>query len=339
MIPKILIIPARKHSIEAYTEYLIRYLSDEFYFEMGYPPMAEFYSSIKKNVWGGATSPLEKNPDDFDLIYPHFATHWFLEPPEKYAHKIAVVLFESKQVPRFPDKIAAWGVTVKPLKEEFPNAFELRFGIDTNLFAPYKMVRLDNKFHVGFIGNIMTPRRYIKELFIPLANLVGVKLDIYPTGWFKHTRVDEIESIGGQVALDNIREGDKWWSGFPNCYNYMDVYVRCDISLGYQLSLLEAAACGIPVVTTDPGLGKELCVAGGGIYVACEDNNWQPDVLEELSEKIKSAVKLLRDHPEQRKEMGKNGRTFVEEQYTWEKWIPAWREFFRTGLKNAKKAM
>ena len=61
---KILIIPARRHILEAYYEYIIRYLGDEFYFEMGYPP-APPYDNIKQRVWTGQTSPLEKNPDDF----------------------------------------------------------------------------------------------------------------------------------------------------------------------------------------------------------------------------------------------------------------------------------
>src|SRR3990167_3994026 len=98
-VKKILIIPARKHAIEAYSEYLIRYLSDEFYFEMGYPPEPP-YDDIKKGVWTGNTSPLEKNPDDFDLIYPHFNSHTFIQPPEKYYHKMVYVYLE----PAYPSQ-------------------------------------------------------------------------------------------------------------------------------------------------------------------------------------------------------------------------------------------
>lgn len=176
----------------------------------------------------------------------------------------------------------------------------------------------------------------MKDLFTPLATLEGVKIDIYPTGWAKHSRVDEIESIGGQIAIDNIREGDKWWSGFPNCYNQMDVFVRCDIDPGYQFTVLEAAACGVPVVTTDPGLGKELCDAGGGIYVECQSGNWEPEVLEELAGKIQRCVEDLKHNPSIRKQMSQAGRKFIEENYTWDKHIDNWREFFRKGLKNAK---
>ncbi len=331
---KILIIPARRHAIEAYSEYLIRYLSDEFYFEMGYPPEPP-YNDIRKRVWNGNTSPLEKNPDEFDLIYPHFNSHTFVQPAENYYHKMVYVYLE----PSYPSQnLAAIAATSEPVEKSFGDQphFNLRFGVDTELFKPYPMVRIDDLFHVGFTGNIQTPRRYLRELFMPLYDLKGVRLMVYPAVWYKHTRLDEIENMGGQPLIDSIVEGDKWWSGFPNCYNQMDVFVRCDINPGYQFTVLEAAACGVPVVTTDPGLGKELCEAGGGVYIECQDGNFEPPVLLELSEKIKTAVLFLKDNKNQREEMGKRGRKFVERNYTWDRHIENWRKFFREGLRNAK---
>lgn len=315
---KILIIPARKHAAEAYSEYLIRYLSDEFRIEMGYP------------IDPGNPHPFQKDPDQFDLIYPHFDSHWFLDE-EKYAHKVALVYFEPHSESKHPVAIKAG--TSRPVMEQMGLEHELRFGVDTELFKPYKMVRTDDLFHVGFVGNIQTPRRYLKELFMPLGDLEGVKLDLYPASWLPHTRPDEIEQMGGQAVLDNIVDGDKWWCGFPNCYNQMDVFVRCDIDPGYQFTVLEAAACGVPVVTTDPGLGKELCDAGGGIYVECKAGNWQPEVLEELAGRIRKAVSQVM---EDKAGMGFAGREFVEKSYTWDKWAPKWREFFRKGLENAQ---
>src|SRR3990167_854465 len=295
MIPKILIIPARRHSLEAYSEYLIRYLSDEFYFEMGYPPEPPYYN-IRERVWTGQTSPLEKNPDEFDLIYPHFTTHFFLDPAEKYFHKIALVFLEPGSYQA--DK-AVIGATSEPVEKDFgDNPYHsLRFGVDTNLFAPYPMVRIDDKFHVGFVGNLETPRRYLKELVIPLISVGNVRLMLFPTGWFKHIRADEIERCGGQDFVDSIVEGDKWWSGFPNCYNQMDVFIRCDIDAGYQFTVLEAASCGVPVITTDIGIGKELCDAGGGIFIDPTDRD-----LDRIREEIRKAVIQLRDNKSQREE-------------------------------------
>lgn len=311
---KILIIPARRHVAEAYSEYLIRYLGDEFDIQMGYPSLNN-------------DSPLAKNADDFDLIYPHFDSHWFL--PDEYAYKVVNVQFEPG-APRF--KTAAVAGTSQPVMDSLPeNAFNLRFGVDTELFKPFPQPK-DNRFHVGFMGNVQTPRRYTKELVVPLMSVVGAKIDIYPTTW-PATREDELERMGGQAIVENVVDGDKWWSGLPNLYNRMDAYLRCDINPGYQFSLLEAAACGVPIVTTDPGVGKEICDAGGGVYVECKDGDWEPEVLKELSNRLRQAVESVQEHPDM---MGRAGRKFVEENYTWDKWIPKWREFFRKGLDAAK---
>lgn len=330
-VPRILIIPARRHIIEAYTEYLIRYLSDEFYFEMGYPPEEVYYNSIGENVWKGATSPLEKNPHDYDLIYPHFATHWYLEPPEEFASKVAIVLLDS--FPKFPDKIAVWGATSKQIGMNLNYfCYDLRFGIDTDLFKPIKMVRIDDDFHIGTIGNIQTPRRYMKEIFMPLGDLPDSRLVIYPSVWYKHTRPDEIELMGGQSVIDSIVDGDRWYPGLPNIYNQMDVFVRPDIDVGYHFPVMEAAACGVPVVCCDSGNNKELCDAGGGICIDAKDRD-----LDRIAKEFRKAVEDLRINRTERIKMGVAARKFIEENYTWDKFIPTWRDFFRKGVANAQK--
>lgn len=335
---KILIIPARRHIIEAYSEYLIRYLSDEFYFEMGYPPYPP-YHNIRDRVWNNETSPLNKNPDEFDLIYPHFTTHFFLEPTAKYLHKIALVFLEPGS---WSKDVAVIGGTSQPVEEGFgDNPFHsLRFGVDTELFKPFPMVRTDDLLHVGFIGNIQTPRRYIKELFIdPLKDLKGIRLMVYPTNWLSHTRTDEIERMGGQSVIDAVVDGDKWYPGLPNLYNQMDIFIRCDIDHGCQFSIVEAAACGVPVVCVDSGPAKQICDAGGGICIDRGEGSWEPENLNRIAKEIREAVISLRDNPEQRKEMGKLGRLEVESNWTWDKFTPAWREFFREGIKNAMQSV
>lgn len=328
MPPKILIIPARRHLLEAYYEYIIRFLGDEFYFEQGYPP-APPYTDITKRVWTGETSPLEKNPDDFDLILPHFTTHFFLDPVEKYYHKMVLAFLEPGSAHQ---DIKVIGATNKPCEDAFGDTphHKLRFGIDTEVFLPFPQARLDDKVHVGFLGNIQTPRRYMKELFMPLKDLEGIKLDIYPSIWHKHTRMDEIESMGGQDMLDNIVTGDMWETGLPNIYNRMDIYVRCDIDPGQQLSLMEAAACGVPVISCDPGIGKEIANAGGGFYIDATDRD-----LDRIAKQIKEYVQNLVQNDGSRQIMGINARKFIESNYTWNMHIPAWREFFRDGLRRS----
>ena len=332
---KILVIPARRHILEAYTEYIIRYLGNEFYFEMGYPPIPP-YHNIRDRVYTGETSPLEKNPDEFDLIYPHFDTHWFLEPPEKYAKKVATVLLEPAGA-RF--KTAVLAGTSPAVEKSLPvGSHSLRFGVDTEMFKPYPMARTDDLLHVGFIGNIQTPRRYMKELFIEaLRGIEGIRLMIFPTTWLPHTRPDEVDLMGGVGVLDNIVDGDKWYPGLPNIYNQMDIFIRADIDHGYQFSVMEAASCGVPVVCTDSGNTKELCDAGGGICINNGGGSWEKGNLDRIAKDIRQKVIFLKENPDARKQMGIKGRKFIEDNWTWQKFVPAWRDFFKKGLEYAEK--
>ena len=337
--PRILIIPARRHILEAYCEYIIRYLSDEFYFEMGYPSVPP-YDTLKERQLAGVENPLLKNPDDFDLIYPHFHTHLFLDPPPKYYHKLAYVYLEPGSDQGQKAVIAATSDVISKGLGDSPH-HNLRFGIDTDLFKPYPMARTDDLLHVGFIGNIQTPRRYIKELFFEaLKDVEGIRLMVWPTTYSNNTRADEVELMGGTKMLESIVDGDKWFPGLPNIYNQMDVFVRCDIDNGCQLSVYEAAACGVPVVCVDSGSTRELARAGGAIQInngnGDLNGSWEPDNLNRIAKEIREAVIELRDDPGKRKKMGKTGRKFIEENWTWENHIPAWREFFREGVASAQ---
>lgn len=314
---KLLIIPARRHIAESYYEYLARYLGDEWLIDIAYPTIDN-------------ASPLAKNPDDYDLLLPMFDSHWFL-PEDKYKHKVINVQFESGT--RYQTISAC---TSDPVcKKMTGHEFHLRFPVDTELFNHFPQPREDDKLHVGFLGNIQTPRRYLRELFMPLAEVDGVKIDIYPTTWV-NPRPDELELMGGEKVVENIEGGDKWLSGLPNIYNRMDVYVRCDIDHGYQFSVMEAAACGIPVVCTDSGPTKEVTDAGGGICVGDPQGDWSEKNLAVYAYKIKEAVIKFRDDPEARLVAGINGRSFVRFEYSPEKLIPEWRRFLNYAYEKVQ---
>lgn len=333
--PRILIIPARRHIAEAYCEYLIRYLSDEFYFDIGYPPEVP-YDAMKQRIRDRAESPFSKNPDDYDLIYPHFDTHWFLNPPENYAHKVATVLFEPAG-PKFHDKIAVVAGTTpgseKGLAGLYSKIHSLRFGIDTEMFKPLNMVRTDDLLHVGIVGNIQTPRRYNKELVVEaLQGLEGMRLMFFPTTWAMHTRQDEIENMGGDTVIDNIcGYENRWYPGLPNAYNQLDVLIRSDIDDGYHFPVFEAAACGVPVICMNNGNNQQLCDAGGGICIdAVKDRD-----LSRIAKEVREAVIHMRDNPISRKTMGFKAREEILMNWKWEYHIENWRKFFKEGVANA----
>jgi glycosyltransferase involved in cell wall biosynthesis len=73
--------------------------------------------------------------------------------------------------------------------------------------------------------------------------------------------------------------------------------------------LLEANACGKPVLASNLGGIKEVVSHGENGFL------FDPHTIEEIT----NAINTLFDMPEKAKEMGKNGRKLVEQNYTWDK--------------------
>lgn len=323
--------------MEAHYEYLIRYLSDEFFFEMGtlpYPPYKDFIDRWPE------TSPLMKNPDDFDLLVPLLASHWGVVEREKYAHKMGIVQYEPGEGEWH--NVAVVGTTTPVADAALPiNHHKLSFGIDTHLFRPYPMLREDNLLHVGIIGTYINPRRQIHQIN-PIFNIEGVRIMIFPNNWVNNGgHAERMEYLGGQEFLKRVVTGDKKWTGIPNLYNRMDVLLRVDDSYGFSFPTLEAAACGVPVIATYQGIDHFITQAGGGILLKSKDSDkrWPVGHDDELVEKLTKAIEFMRDNPRQRKIMGAAGRVEIEKHWTWDKdKLDAWRKFFREGIRHANSS-
>ena len=105
-------------------------------------------------------------------------------------------------------------------------------------------------------------------------------------------------------------------------YHGIDAYICSSRTEGGPHPVLEASACGLPVISTGVGLAPELI------------ENMQNGILIDRNMKaIRDAVTILRDNYDLRIEMGRKAREAVEEKWTWdiqaEKYIP----FFNKGLE------
>jgi len=90
-------------------------------------------------------------------------------------------------------------------------------------------------------------------------------------------------------------------------YNKLDVYVAISRSESFGVSVLEASACGVPVVISNVGGLPEVVVKDvTGLIVPSES-------IEEAA----SAILKLVNSMSLRKRMGERGRKFVVERYSW----------------------
>jgi len=315
---KILLIPER-HGwyVEAHMEYLIRHLP-EFFMEIAMPDT-------------DSDNPFNRNVDDYDLLMPLWAQAWHCDP-DKYAHKVATI-FYCPMEGRYKG-VAAIGATTplveQSLRHESIPFHSLRFGVDTELFKPYPIGREDDLLHVGFIGNHANVRHMVGPVISQLTDIEGVRIMLYPHSWVNDggTPTD----WDGAKMRNYVVTGDKRWTGIPNIYNNMDILLRMDSDPAYSFPTQEAAACGVPVIATDSGIDHLFTEAGAGVLISGDRNYYQNNT-DDVAKRVREAIIDLRDNPNKRKEMGIKGREEVLKNWTWEKHVPAWREFFKDGLK------
>jgi glycosyltransferase involved in cell wall biosynthesis len=174
----------------------------------------------------------------------------------------------------------------------------------------------------------------IKEAIVPNFDLKGVRFMFFPTSWVNQG--GDLDKVGGKEFLKRVVATDKKWPGIPNIYNRMDVLLRIDCSYGYSFPTLEAAACGVPVIVTNQGIDEEIVRAGGGLMLMGDQG---ADKLttkgDDLSKAVREAVIWMRDHPNERKQMGGYARSEIINNWTWDKHIDNWRQFFKEGIKNS----
>ena len=105
---------------------------------------------------------------------------------------------------------------------------------------------------------------------------------------------------------------------------YSDIGVLCSDKEGLSNAILEYMACGLPVVATDVGGNSELVDKDNGFLVPPGD----PPALAK-------ALYSLIESTELRRRMGAASLDKVKQNYTWEKVIPLWEEYYE-GLVRRK---
>ena len=101
----------------------------------------------------------------------------------------------------------------------------------------------------------------------------------------------------GRIANDKV----------PDVINDMDVFVNCSKQESFGVNVLEAMACGVPVVATDCVGPRELIVDGVTGYI----------VKDRLPQSMSDAIISLLSNDTQRENMGSAGRERVCRYYDW----------------------
>jgi hypothetical protein len=169
--------------------------------------------------------------------------------------------------------------------------------IDTDMFTPPLNPDYGRRFTVGWNGN---PSKKDKR---------------YGDIEYAMKRIPRI------VFAPNLKpdHGSVPYSEIPKVYHGWDCYVCYSSEEGFCIPIIEAAASGIPVVSSDVGCAKRL---GGGAIIV--------NSLKELS----NAVEYLRDNRDRALAMGRIGRDKVVKQFDWKVVARMYDELFQSMLSD-----
>ena len=213
---------------------------------------------------------------------------WKIERKEQEVH-LADHIFVASSI----TKKSMLSVGVEPAKISV-----IPYGAPIDYFHPQPKV--DKLFRALFVG-CAGPRKGVhyllqawKELQLPDAELLLVGGNNFPEGWLE--RYKDIFRYVPSVPHTALQE---YYSG-------ANVLVFPSLVEGFALVLLEAMACGIPVITTPNTAGPDILTDGiEGFIVPIRD-------VEALKEKLEWCY----SHPQELAEMGRAARRKAE-QLTW----------------------
>lgn len=159
-------------------------------------------------------------------------------------------------------------------------------GIDTNFFKPTNTEKLKEKLglkdekillYVGFT----TPRKGVEYLASALNMLNKIDVKLLMIGKWENGYIDKFYKYIGKNKCKVIEIGYVEDNEMPQYYSLADVFVLPSLLEGFGFPLVEAMACGTPVVSTNVGSIPEV-VADCGTIVPPRNSRMLADAIDKL---------------------------------------------------------
>jgi glycosyltransferase involved in cell wall biosynthesis len=147
-------------------------------------------------------------------------------------------------------------------------------GIDTCHYAPVAGTsEFAGQIRIGLVSRLV-PGKGLENALVALAELrssgLQVRLLVAGDGPLRQALMIQAEQLGLADAVEWLGQ----LSDMPDFYRRIDLYVQASLSEGMPLGLLEALACGCPVVATSVGGTAEILRDGvEGFLVPAADVN------------------------------------------------------------------
>ena len=178
-----------------------------------------------------------------------------------------------------------------------------KYTCDLEIFYPESKKQTKDKLIIGWAGSLKNHpgKRGFYEFIEPICK-----------------EIPEIE-LKVQTKEDNFITDDNLMREF---YNSLDLYICASRSEGTPRPVIEAAACGVPVISTDVGLIPELI-----------DDEVNGFIVERNYEAIKQGLLRVVRHRDKLSDMGRLLREKVEREFNWNTLITQWTDFFSYAIE------
>jgi len=189
--------------------------------------------------------------DEFDVVLPFFPGP--NRAPGCDPAKVVKFVWEPHEYGWAQDAgtvcAASTGVYERIAKRYGDRAHLLPWGVDAQNFHPQPWPKSERR-QVGWAGQFKNPRKQFLQLTEELSTIWDI--DFIPN-------ISQMES-GRQSGAYELETMHLY-------YRRLHVYVCASSSEGFCFPLLEACACGRPVVTFDVGVARDLARTGAGIVI------------------------------------------------------------------------
>jgi glycosyltransferase involved in cell wall biosynthesis len=260
---------------------------------------------------------LTRRWDDFDAVYVHgnipLATHVARSRPT-VLRLPGPVTAETAQALRTVQAVCANGDALARLRTFLgEHVIELPVGVDDKLFTSGPtFIRsalgwTEQHTVMGYVGRLA----YVKGTDLLAAAFREISQSI-PNARLLIIGSGEEEKKLRFILADELTRGvvhiepDVEHERLPQWYRAMDVLVMPSRYENFSNAILEAMACGLPILASNVGGNKMVEEVGGGWL-------FQSDAPASLGERLCSLV----DKPEEMRARGATGSRYVQKRYSW----------------------
>ncbi|MEM3731853.1 MAG: glycosyltransferase family 4 protein [Candidatus Bathyarchaeia archaeon] len=205
----------------------------------------------------------------------------------------------------------------------YEKIFVIPNGVDSDFFKPSSK----DPNLITWVGRLV-PEKGLVYLLYAMREIVrvhpNVKLFVIGGGPLEARLVklaDELSLSGNVRFVGSVGRAE-----VARFLSRSSIFVFPSLREGLPLSVLEAMACGVPVVGSDiPGINDVIVNGGNGLLAPAKN-----------SEALADAVLTLLNDAELRKKMGQNARNLIIEKYSWDKIIYKIEKVYSEAMAHAQ---